>query len=262
VDPGAQLGVGLEGVHEFSGAADAGPVVVPESRYEPGAISREDQIWQVSLFVKATPRTSLVGSRLDQDVAPPGIELRSRRVVEYDVRSAGLQIAEPPRLRGSVLPENAKETVVVVLRDDVGQGLAIAAALQLERGVGIEDLRERAPERNRAPVLFDPTGIPLGADAPLATIFGAPLVVLISGDRSSLISLIGHQGRPYREERQVRLTLGHDRPLCHHQIRGAAPRKAERRHRGSLRCRGDSKRWTACDFARYVCSGHHGALGP
>ena len=90
MEPGAQLGVDFEGIHEFSGAANAGPVVVPESRYEPGAVSREDQIWQISLPVKVTPRLSLIGSRLDQYVVPPGIELRSRRVVKYDVRAAGL----------------------------------------------------------------------------------------------------------------------------------------------------------------------------
>jgi hypothetical protein len=90
-----------------------------------------------------------------------------------------------------VLPEDAKEAVVVVLGDDVGQRLAIAAALQLERGVGLEDLRKRAPERNRTPVLLDPARIPLGADAPLAAVLGAPLAISICGDQSSLMALIG-----------------------------------------------------------------------
>lgn len=83
-------------------------------------------------------------------------------------------------------PENAKDAVVVSLRGDVVQGLAISAAFQLERGVGIEDPRQRAPKRDRAPVLIDPTGIPLGADPPLAAVLGAPLVVSVPGDWCSL----------------------------------------------------------------------------
>jgi len=191
VEPGAELGVDFEGIDEFSGAANAGPVVVPESRYEPGAVSWEHQIRQISLPVKVPPRLSLVGSSLDQYVAPPGIETRSRRVVKYDVRAAGIQIAEPPRLRSGVLPENAKDAVVVDLRRDVVKWLAGSAAFQLERGVGLEDPRQRAPERNRAPVPIDPTGIPFGADAPLAAVLGAPLAVSILGDSCSLLALIG-----------------------------------------------------------------------
>ena len=68
------------------------------------------------------------------------------------------------------------------LRSDVVKCLASSAAFQLKRGVGLEDPRQRAPERNRALVPTDPTGIPLGADAPLAAVLRAPLAVSIPGD--------------------------------------------------------------------------------
>lgn len=186
MEPRAQLGVAFEGIHELSGTANAGPVVVPERGYEPGAVSREEQIWQISLPVEVTPSLRLVGPCLDYYVVPVGVQLRSRGVVEYDVRAAGLQIAEPPRLLDSVLPENAKDAVVVDLRNDVVKCLAGSAPFQLERGVGLKDPRQRAPKSNRAPVLIDPTGIPRGTNSPIAAVFEVPLAIPIVGDQYSL----------------------------------------------------------------------------
>ena len=85
-------------------------------------------------------------------------------------------------MRSSVLPENAKDAVVVDLGGDVVKRLASSTAFQLERGVGLEDPWQRAAERNRASVLVDPTGVRVGADAPLAAVLRAPLTVSTPGD--------------------------------------------------------------------------------
>lgn len=45
-DPGPELGVAQQGVHERDGAADARPVVIPQRRDQPAPVDREHQVRQ------------------------------------------------------------------------------------------------------------------------------------------------------------------------------------------------------------------------
>jgi hypothetical protein len=92
--PRLQIGVTLDRVHEPSRSADAGPVVVPQRRHQPGAVSGKHQVGQFTRperpAVTRAPGRGLVRSRLDQHVMPPCVQGHLGCVGEDDVIGAGV----------------------------------------------------------------------------------------------------------------------------------------------------------------------------
>src|SRR6266576_3171512 len=84
--PGLQIRVVQESAYEPGWSADAGPIVVPQRRHQPGAVGGEHQVGQGTLPERPgavlAPSGGLLWPRLDQHVMPIRIQDHLRRIGE------------------------------------------------------------------------------------------------------------------------------------------------------------------------------------
>jgi hypothetical protein len=117
--PRGQTRMAQEAVHKRARSADAGPVVVPQSRNQPGAVGGEHQVGQGAFPERPVsalaPSGGLLRSRLDQHVIPPRIQGHLRGIGEDDVIGTGVEIPKPPRLSGRLLAQQCEQEPVMLV---------------------------------------------------------------------------------------------------------------------------------------------------
>jgi SAM-dependent methyltransferase len=100
--PRLQIRMLQELAHERGGSADTGPVIVPERRYQPGAIGGEHHVGQDAFPERPetglAPGGSLLRPRLHQHVMPAEIQRHHRGAGEEDVIGTSVEVPQPPRL--------------------------------------------------------------------------------------------------------------------------------------------------------------------
>jgi len=167
--PCLQIGVTQESAHKRGRSAEAGPVVVPQRRNQPGMISLEHQVRQVACperpAVTRTPGRGLFRSRLDQHVMPPVMQGHFRCVGEDDVIDACVEIPQPPSLVRRLLRQQREDGPIMLD--------SFFSVRHHDGGAGLKDRRDGGgdgPADGRAD--GDPRNLGVGPDPPRAAVPG------------------------------------------------------------------------------------------
>ncbi len=195
--PGLEIRVAQEPVDEPGRSADAGPVVIPQRRHQPGAVGGEHQVGQRTLperpVAALTPGGSLSGpasttTSAIRNTRSPLVH-RGRRGHRHRYRDTQATTAGLPTARSAARARH---------------GLARPALHRRTAArpfVGLEDRRDgggNGQARGRA--VGDPRDLCVCSDAPLPAVFGPPPAWI-------LLSLGGRPGEGRRHRPDIRSPL-------------------------------------------------------